>query len=257
MVASLPVSRYVELTPPAALSDHVECLWVHSIGAGDTGIEQPVLPDGCIDVVAIADRVVLSGPATGTTTLRLAPGALTVGVRFRIGAGVTVVGCSARELRDREIPLDQLWGRAGGELAARAMGPSRWQDQLQVMVQGLMERVRQAPVADPVGVGIAAMLAARRGRPLAQVADEVGLSERQLRRRVEESVGYSPRLLARVLRFQRFLRAARAAGQGRSLATLAVDVGYADQAHLTRECGELAGLPPAALLRWEAQRLSR
>jgi len=257
VVANPPVSRYVELTPPAALAEHVQCLWVHRIGAGDAVYEQPVLPDGCIDVVAIGDCVVLAGPATGTTTLRLAPGALTVGVRFRTGAAVGVVGCSARELRDREIPLDQLWGAAGAELAARTVDPSRWQDRLQVMVRGVTERVRRAPVADPVGVGFAAMLTARRRRSLAEVADEVGLSERQLRRRVEESVGYSPRLLARVLRFQRFLRAARAAGAGRSLATLAVDVGYADQAHLTRECGELAGLPPAALLRWEAQRLSR
>jgi AraC-like DNA-binding protein len=257
MVANLPVSRYVELTPPAALSDHVECLWVHGIGAGDTIYEQPVLPDGCIDVVAVGDHVLLAGPATGTTTLRLAPGALTVGVRFRPGAAVTVVGCSARELRDQEIPLDQLWGAAGAELTARAVDPPHWQDRLRVMVEGMTERVRRAPVPDPVGVGIAALLAARRGRPLAEVAEQVGLSERQLRRRVEDSVGYSPRLLARVLRFQRFLRAARAAGAGRSLATLAVDVGYADQAHLTRECGELAGLPPAALLGREAQRLSR
>jgi AraC-like DNA-binding protein len=38
------------------------------------------------------------------------------------------------------------------------------------------------------------------------------------------------------------------AGDG-DLARIAHDVGYADQAHLTRECGELAGLPPTALAR--------
>jgi AraC-like DNA-binding protein len=256
MVASLPVSRYLELAPPLPLSAYVECLWVQGIGDGDAVYEQPVLPDGCIDVVAIGDRVVLAGPASRNTTLRLAPGAVTVGVRFRTGAAAAVVGCSARELRDQEIALDHLWGRVGGELAARAVEASGW-DRLQVMVEGMVARVRQAPVPDPVGVGVAAMLAAGRAQPVAQLADEAGLSERQLRRRVEHAVGYTPRQLARVLRFQRFLRAARAAGAGRSLATLAADVGYADQAHLTRECRELAGLPPAELLRWETQRLSR
>jgi AraC-like DNA-binding protein len=53
-----------------------------------------------------------------------------------------------------------------------------------------------------------------------------------------------------VLRFQRFLalaRTPRAAGRP-DLAWLAAEAGYADQAHLTRECTRLAGLPPAALL---------
>jgi AraC-like DNA-binding protein len=49
-----------------------------------------------------------------------------------------------------------------------------------------------------------------------------------------------------VLRFQRFLALAETADG--DLAQLAFTAGYADQAHLTRECTRLAGLPPAALL---------
>jgi AraC-like DNA-binding protein len=75
-----------------------------------------------------------------------------------------------------------------------------------------------------------------------------GLSERQLRRRFEAEVGYGPATLARVLRFQRFLRAADDAGPGDSLARLAADAGYADQAHLAREAKRLSGLAPSALL---------
>ena len=56
-----------------------------------------------------------------------------------------------------------------------------------------------------------------------------------------------PRTLRRVLRFQRFLAAARTAEPG-SLARLAADAGYADQAHLARDCRRLAGLTPSALL---------
>jgi AraC-like DNA-binding protein len=42
--------------------------------------------------------------------------------------------------------------------------------------------------------------------------------------------------------------AAPADGGRPDLARLALEAGYADQAHLTRECSRLAGLPPAALL---------
>jgi AraC-like DNA-binding protein len=249
-------SSYQELAPPPVLARYVDCLWVQRISEGDEAYHQPVLPDGCIDLVAMGDEAMLSGPATRSRTLRLPPATLTVGVRFRPGAAPPLVGASAAELRDHDVPLDELWGRAGAGMAARAMEASDWQVRLGVMVEGLLSRLDLASTLDPVAIGIAPMLAEDPRRPVALLAEDVGLSERQLRRRVEHAVGYSPRMLARIVRFQRFLRAARAAGPGRSLSLLAADAGYADQAHLTRESRDLGGLPPAALLEWEAERLA-
>jgi methylphosphotriester-DNA--protein-cysteine methyltransferase len=71
----------------------------------------------------------------------------------------------------------------------------------------------------------------------------IGIGDRQLRRRFLDAVGYGPKTLERILRFQRFLMLG-----GDDLARRALDAGYADQAHLTRESTRLAGLPPAALL---------
>ena len=71
------------------------------------------------------------------------------------------------------------------------------------------------------------------------VARELSISDRQLRRRFHTAVGYGPKTLERVLRFRRFVNAI---DDGRAdLAALAFDVGYADQAHLTREATRLAG----------------
>jgi AraC-like DNA-binding protein len=49
------------------------------------------------------------------------------------------------------------------------------------------------------------------------------------------------------MRLRRFLALAEA-DASHDLARAAVEAGYADQPHLTRECTQLAGLPPAALL---------
>jgi transcriptional regulator GlxA family with amidase domain len=68
-----------------------------------------------------------------------------------------------------------------------------------------------------------------------------------LRRRFHDAVGYGPKTLQRVLRLRRFLALAEATAAP-DLARAAAEAGYADQAHLTNECGELAGLTPAALL---------
>lgn len=76
------------------------------------------------------------------------------------------------------------------------------------------------------------------------------MSERELRRRFRAAVGLSPKKLERVLRFQRFLALIHTGGwRTLGLARTAVVVGYADQAHLTRESVRLSGLPPAELIR--------
>jgi AraC-like DNA-binding protein len=86
------------------------------------------------------------------------------------------------------------------------------------------------------------------------LATHLALSASQLRRRCLQSVGVSPKVLQRTLRFQGFLALAQAGAMatGRrgadGMAGLAVDVGYADQAHLSRECLRLTGLTPSQLL---------
>jgi len=87
----------------------------------------------------------------------------------------------------------------------------------------------------------------RSGTPhLPTLADEIGLSERQLRRRFTEAVGYGPKALHGILRFQHALHLARSTGDG--LATIAHEAGYADQAHFTREVRRLAGVTPTRLI---------
>jgi len=62
-------------------------------------------------------------------------------------------------------------------------------------------------------------------------------------------VGYGPKFLARVLRFHRFLTSAAEVPQSPApLAALAWAASYADQAHMTHECRELAGLTPRELI---------
>jgi methylphosphotriester-DNA--protein-cysteine methyltransferase len=102
----------------------------------------------------------------------------------------------------------------------------------------------------PDGLVAAAVAQLRRPDPrrVGEISEELGISERQLRRRFNAAVGYGPKTLARVLRFQQMLVLARRRASRSGLDRLAVDAGYADQAHMTAECTRLAGMPPAQLL---------
>jgi transcriptional regulator GlxA family with amidase domain len=110
----------------------------------------------------------------------------------------------------------------------------------------LAQRGAAWPADRLVDAGIA-WLARRPAGRLTALARELDVGERQLRRRFAAAVGYGPKTLQRILRLQALLHHAQHASLG--LAALAAELGYADQAHMTREVGALAGVSPSVLLR--------
>jgi AraC-like DNA-binding protein len=222
-----------ELASPPGLEQQVACVWI-----GDGGAVQ-VLPDACVDVVWTRGRLMVAGPATGPDLAPATPGQGRCGVRFRVGAAGAALGLPASELLDEIVPLEEIWGPAGRRLEDRVAGAER---PLDALVAGVYDRVSGSG-DDLVREAVVRL---RRGEEAVEhLARATSVSERQLRRRFERGVGYGPRTLRRVLRFQRFL--GLAAGGG-SLARLAADAGYADQAHLVRDCRRLAGTTPTVLL---------
>jgi AraC-like DNA-binding protein len=245
-----PTSDYRERDPVAALHRHVACVWTQRIGPGSAPLVQRIVPDGCVDIIWLGGRLHVAGPDTGPVLAPLDPGTQIVGVRFRPGLAPTMLGLPATELLDDRVDLELLWGRAADRLAERLGEAGDPGAAMRTLQRELVERLVSAAPIDPL---IEAVVAELRGGPaapvVAKLAANLGTSERQLHRRCLEAFGYGPKTLDRVLRFQRFLSLARAAApKGVGLAGLAADAGYADQAHLARECRALGGLPPRRLL---------
>jgi AraC-like DNA-binding protein len=240
---------YREWVPPAALAPWVRRVWELTVpGASGPG---RVLPDGCMDLVAIGGRLLVAGPDTGAVPVARRAGETVIGVRFHPGAGPAVLGPRASELRDTRVPLEAVWGRDGRELEERVAAASP-ADGPAVLQQRLLARLAAArePRPDPLVAAAVHLLEGHAVLPgrVGGLGDTLGLGERQLRRRFHAAVGYGPKILARVLRFQRLLELLDRSGPRASLAAAAADAGYADQAHMTIECARLAGLPPTALL---------
>jgi AraC-like DNA-binding protein len=249
------MSTYRERRPPAAIASYVDCVWEQRIGDVARPYEQPVLPDGAIDLVADAHGAFVAGPATRPVVVTMPARSTIVGVRLRRGAAPAIIDGGAQHLVDLHVPFDDLWGRDGAATNARVRDqrPDRW---IPVLVDFVSAQLDRHAGPDREVASATALLEAQPDRSLDDLCDVTNLSARQLRRRVVDAVGYSPRLLGGILRFQRFLRVARAAPpDDRDLARLAVESGYADQPHLTRECRRFSGLTPAALFAEEARRL--
>jgi AraC-like DNA-binding protein len=226
------------------MGSFVECLWIHSIDAADPGEDRRILPDGRMDLVWIPERgTLVAGPQSRHTNRPVASPLLAVGARFRPGVAPQLLRVPARELVDAHVPLDAVRAPLAGRLDARIAAA---RDPLAALRDELVTALADLEEPDPVVRAAADLLA--RGAGVAEVADRVYVSERQLQRRFAELVGYGPKAFQRIARFQRAVRQLGRDGGG--LARAATSAGYADQAHLTRESRRLAGLSPRELVSW-------
>jgi AraC-like DNA-binding protein len=226
---------YRELAPPSWARGAIACFWVRR---GD-GSPVRVLPDGCTDIVwRTGGEAMVAGPDTSAWSSPARAGELIVGARLLPGAGGAALGVPLAELRNTRVPLDALGLGLGRELGG-SLDPDA---AASALVRVTLRLIAQAPPDPAVQAGVGRLLgpAAR----VDELASSLGFSERQLRRRFLAAVGYGPKTLQRVLRLRRFLAGA---GSSDGLAGAAVGAGYADQAHLSRECRALTGLTPGEL----------
>ena len=241
---------YTEWPAPAGLRHAIACLWAQVVPDGGRDRIVLVLPDACSDLIWEQGRgASVAGPDTGPVSTVVKAGAVVLGVRFRPEAGGPALGVPLSELRDQRVDLADLF-RPGARRLPGTLDP----DAAAIQALELTAALVADADPDPAATQATVLLADPRARA-EDVAAEVGLSIRQLRRRCHAVVGYGPKTLQRVLRFRRFISRIDA-GPGvpgaLDLAALAAQAGYADQAHLTRECRQLAGLTPAALVRQRA-----
>lgn len=167
-------------------------------------------------------------------------------VRVRLGAHEAVLGAPASALTGRIVMLDELWGGAATRRLAERLADAHDLDTAATLVsEAIAERLARVDGRGDRARLVRAAADRLHAASVGEVARELAVSERSLRRLFREQVGLGPKAFARVARFHRALRATRGRGDW---ATAAVTAGYYDQAHLIAECRALAGVTPTALL---------
>jgi AraC-like DNA-binding protein len=200
-----------------------------------------ILPDGCIDVLINLSTGVARVVGTMTRAVAYSASPLTslAAVRFMPGAAASFFRCSADELTDRELHVEELgldW------LPRSAFDGSTPLRALADLERRLLERVGSVTIDPAIGHATRRLYGEHPPR-VEELARELGYSRQHLRRGFREHVGVSPKQFAQVARLQRavdHLQGARTS----SLALAAVQLGYCDQAHMSHEFRELAGITP-------------
>ena len=228
---------YRDFPPPPHLRELVERAWVVD------GPPEPVrvLPDGCMDLIRMSDRIVVAGPDTTAFVSSRGREAL-VGLRFRPGALPRLLGVPANELRNGRVPLTDIGVECArdGSLVELATALASHDPAKETAPWSLRQLSQITESLD-------------NGSAVAEVAHRAGWSNRTLQRHCTAVYGYGPATLRRILRFR---RAVRLLDSGMPTADAATTSGYADQPHLHREVRDLTGLSLAALRQGSGQKRS-
>ncbi|WP_186169720.1 helix-turn-helix domain-containing protein [Burkholderia gladioli] len=175
-------------------------------------------------------------------------GQWTVFARLQLGTAAAVLGMPASAVASHAVPVEDVWG--AGE------------------AQALYDQLATAASPDNAARILARVIAARRlpdrllgdhsllvreaakklpGANVCEVAARLGISERHLRRMFIETVGMSPNVFSRLMRFSRATDLARA-DRRKNWASIAAETGFYDQAHLIEEFRNFTGVTPDAFI---------
>jgi AraC-like DNA-binding protein len=234
--------------PPEDLASLVDFCWVIRWDLrGRPAHEQAILPHPNVNLAFEAAGAAVYGVDTKIFTRRLSGAGKAFGVRFRPGGFRRFLSEPISGLNDRVVPAARILGPAA-DLACALVMAADDDEAMIAAAAGLLRGhgVSADPVAEQAADLVGRITADPGLRRVGQLAELSGLSERRLQRLFADYVGVSPKWVMRRARLHEAALRVEAEGPASvDWATLAADLGYADQAHLSRDFTATVGLPPS------------
>jgi AraC-like DNA-binding protein len=242
--------RLTRHKPSEALAPFVDYYWIPRWDLrGKPPYQQTILPHPNVHLVFEASGAGIFGVDRRLFTRTLSGLGLALGVRFTAGGFRPFWQAPISQLTDRVVPAARLFGSRAERTRQAIMGEGAFEaddGRLIGYVEALLNSV--LPDRDPLAEQVAELVSRITDDPGLRRVDQLsassGMTPRTLQRLFADYVGVSPKW---VMRRARLHEAAEHADSGEPVdwAGLASDLGYADQAHLTRDFTVTIGVPPS------------
>jgi methylphosphotriester-DNA--protein-cysteine methyltransferase len=256
--------QYAEYPPDARLAGCVRCYWTLAGEAAPEGGMGPVLPDGQMELVfhygdpfmrrletgghERQARALLAGQLTGPVHLQPTGRIGVIGVRFLPGGLYALLQHPQREFTNRIVPLADVSRDLADEILPPIEDARDDAARAAILDRALLRRFdRLVRRPGPVQTAVSAIVRSAGAATIDRVSAQCGVGTRQLERAFQEQVGISPKMLARIVRFQQVFQSVES-GRPTPGAMLALTCGYYDQAHFVRDFKAFAGDTPASFL---------
>src|SRR6185295_3710255 len=239
----------------------VECFWTLESETNTLPAQtERILPDGCIELILnfgesfsqheaqrtlVQPRHFMVGQMTGPILISPTGVVELVGIRFHPGGTVPFVRTPMHELTDQVTELSSISPHLERQLLSASSHLKTLNDRVAAIEAVLIDNLIRSNLNSQTLTLAAKLIECRGLISVDQLAQDAGISARQLERRFLNEVGVGPKLLSRILRFQQVFRAVE--NREVAWAPVAVECGYYDQAHLIRDFNQFAHQTPAVL----------
>jgi AraC-like DNA-binding protein len=245
--------------PPPQLADSVKTIWCARGTRREFETPDPIVPDGCVEIIFNLGDPFIDADAGDPQPRDLIAGQMTrpvvavptgdvdlIGVRFKTGRAGAALRVPMWQLQDRLIAASAVM--TGVDALAQDLRQVSGEQWLNHLTRSLHARLAPIDVNSLTAVDHALTIidAARGNVSIERVATRVGVTRRHLERQFRDHVGLGVKQLARIARVHSVLDLLQQQ-PAMSGAEIAVACGYSDQAHMIRECQQLAGRTPRRL----------
>ena len=249
--------KYNQFAPPKALKNHIQYFW--SLEAKDCDSFEKtfrIIPDGLPGLIfqenmnaiqndnkSFLPQLFLYGQTTLPVTHTAKEGFRTLGIYLQPTAIKSLFGVDANELLNSHICLNELFGTNLSEQLFCLTNPEK---RIKFLSCFLMKLAAEKKTENP-GILYASMQL-KKGVPLKAIQHDLKISERSLQRKFKQLIGISPKLFARISRFQSALNSIRG-NQVQRFTDISYQNEYFDQSHFIRDFKEFSGVNPTQFFR--------
>lgn len=260
--------KLCEAQPVAMLTPFVECFWYVETNKEETKLQpDAILPNGSLNLIfnlsgnthceytsetcqqfqelktrwlsGLRDSSIVVGPTVSTRV---------VGIRFKPAGLTPFMNIPSSEIINMTVNPDDLWGNEISEIHERLFTLQSIKDQFQLLEHWLIKQFHLHHEDEGLLRSLAILDHFSGHISIKQLSESADLSLRQYRRRFENTVGISPKKLARILRFKKLIHRIQPCDNAVNWSRLALDCGYYDQAHLINDFREFANVTPTQYL---------
>lgn len=248
--------------PPEPLAKHVQVIW--TVDGVNPNRRERVLPNGAVELIinlgswhkvvdetdpnrcAVYKASWIAGIQERPLAIEPCRETRLLGIRFRPGGARSILRLPLSEVTNRVVECDLAFDGWTVELRERILQAGSAGEWVPIIERFLCQRIRER--ADrAVNFAVKQIQQSRGTCSIDRLAGNLGISHKHLITRFRDLVGTTPKMLARVERFQHALALAQEPIV--DWAGVAVRCGYYDQAHMIRDFRQLAGVTPEQYLR--------
>ena len=256
---------YRTYRPAPPLDQFVEWFWFYADLQAGHSVER-ILPDGTFELVIelsgvprkLFDRknsrryrefrgAWVSGARAEYIVIDVVQGTSMIGAHFKPGGAAAFLGMPADELADRVESTDSIWGGGMNDLRTAILEESSISGKFQLLEEFLRGRLTALDGCDAISHALHRLTDSPDVGRMAQVANELGMSQKHFIALFRARVGLTPKKFCRVRRFHKALREIESK-RALDWSAIAANAGYYDQSHFIRDFHAFSGMNPSTYL---------